>query len=97
MRIPCPICGLRDSREFRILGEAGAARPDGDIAAADPAAQMAAQMAAFADYVYRRDNLPGPMREYWFHASGCRGWLIVRRDARTHEVLGAELAAEVRK
>ncbi len=91
MRIPCPICGARDSREFRVLGEAGAMRPDGSIVSPDPNSQMS----AFADYVYRRDSIPGEMREYWFHASGCAGWLVVKRNAVTHEVLGADLASEV--
>lgn len=92
MRIPCPICGSRDSREFRVLGEAGATRPDSSIESADADGQIA----AFSEYVYRRDSIPGEMREYWFHASGCGGWLIVRRNAVTHEVLGADLASEVK-
>lgn len=92
MRISCPICGSRDSREFRILGEAGRPRPDDDIASGEHGSQLA----DFIDYVYRRDSLPGPMREFWFHSSGCKAWLIVSRNLATHEVLKVELAAEAR-
>ncbi len=50
--------------------------------------------AAFHRYVYLRPNPDGPLREYWYHASGCRNWLIVARDTRTHEISGAILAQE---
>ena len=30
MRIPCPFCGSRDSREFSYRGDATPVRPDGD-------------------------------------------------------------------
>jgi sarcosine oxidase subunit delta len=83
MRLPCPFCGLRDVREFTYLGDATLRRPD-------PAAEGA--MAAFHDYVYLRDNPAGAHREYWHHGLGCRSWLVVTRDTRTHAVLGAELA-----
>ena len=79
MRIPCPFCGERDSSEFVYRGDAAPRRPDDD--------------ADFADYVYLRDNAAGPMREYWYHAQGCRTWIVVTRDTRTHAVAGAELAA----
>lgn len=81
MRIPCPYCGSRDAHEFAYRGDAAVARPvDGDAA-------------AFADYVYLRDNPAGVLREHWYHARGCRNWLIVERDTRTHAVTGARLAA----
>ena len=32
------------------------------------------------NYVYLRDNPAGPTRELWYHAAGCRAWLVV--DAR---------------
>jgi len=80
MRIPCPYCGSRDAHEFAFLGDATPTRPD-------PAAPDAAE--AFHDYVYLRDNLEGPHRELWYHANGCRRWLVVTRDTRTHEILGA--------
>ncbi len=83
MRIPCPYCGDRDASEFAYLGDASLKRPD-------PSSPDAAR--AFRDYVYLRDNPAGPHRELWHHVSGCRSWLIVTRDTRTHEILGAEFA-----
>ena len=75
MRIPCPFCGDRDAHEFAYLGDADRARPD--PATPDAGAQ-------FFDYVYLRDNPAGPHREFWYHAPGCRSWLVVTRDTRTH-------------
>jgi len=79
MRIPCPHCGSRDSQEFVYRGDAAPVRPAAD-----------ASETAFTDYVYLRDNPAGSFREYWYHAQGCRRWLIVTRDTRTHEISGAE-------
>ena len=76
MRIPCPHCGDRDVQEFVYRGDATPARPADD--------------AAMHDYVYLRDNVAGAMREHWYHAQGCRRWLVVTRDTRTHAILGAE-------
>jgi methylglutamate dehydrogenase subunit B len=84
MRIDCPFCGLRDAQEFAYLGDASPKRPD-------PSAPDAAD--AFFDYVYLRDNPAGPLAELWYHTSGCRAWLVVERDTRTHEILGTSLAA----
>ena len=81
MRIPCPFCGDRDSGEFVYLGDAKAERPRPDGANA---------LAEFVDYVYLRDNLAGRHEDLWYHANGCRGWLRVTRDTRTHEVFAAE-------
>lgn len=77
MLIPCPYCGERDAHEFSYLGDATVTRPD--LTAPDAAS-------AFHDYVYLRDNPAGPHREWWYHASGCRQWLKVERDTRTHAV-----------
>jgi len=76
MRIPCPYCGPRGNDEFAYLGDATVQRPE-------PAAPDAA--AAFYDYVYLRDNPSGIHRELWYH-SGCRKWLVVTRNTRTHEI-----------
>ena len=84
MRIPCPYCGECDAQEFVYRGDAGPARPGVD-----------ADETAFADYLYPRDNIAGPMREYWYHAQGCRTWIVVERDTRTHAISGAVLAREV--
>jgi heterotetrameric sarcosine oxidase delta subunit len=86
MRIPCPFCGERDVREFAYLGDATVTRPD-------PAAPNAEGL--FFDYVYLRDNPAGPHRELWYHAQGCRSWLCVDRDTRTHLIAGASLASDV--
>lgn len=79
MHIPCPYCGPRDAHEFVYRGDAAPLRPDDG---------QAGQM---ADYVYLRDNPAGPMDEYWYHAQGCRNWLVLRRDTRTHAIAGASL------
>ncbi len=38
------------------------------------------------DYVYLRDNPAGAHRELWYHGAGCRSWLVVARDTRTHQI-----------
>jgi sarcosine oxidase subunit delta len=81
MRIACPHCGPRDTREFAYLGDADVARPD-------PAAPDA--LGRFIDYVYLRDNPAGPFRELWYHGAGCQAWLAVTRNTRTHEILRVE-------
>jgi heterotetrameric sarcosine oxidase delta subunit len=81
MRITCPHCGPRDVREFAYLGDATVERPD-------PAAPDA--LARFTTYVYQRENPAGPHRELWYHGVGCQAWLVVTRNTRDHEVLGAE-------
>ena len=47
------------------------------------------------DYVYLRDNPAGTIRELWYHASGCRSWLVVTRDTRTHAIESVEPARDV--
>ena len=81
MRIPCPFCGEREASEFSYLGDATLAnRPAPDASE------------AFADYVYLRDNPRGPIDEFAHHSGGCRAWLVVSRDTKTHEVFGAVIA-----
>ena len=77
MRIKCPYCGERDAEEFAYLGDGTLERPD-------PEANGAAQ--AFCEYVYLRDNPAGVLAELWYHRAGCRTWLRVERDTRTHEI-----------
>jgi heterotetrameric sarcosine oxidase delta subunit len=79
MRIPCPYCGERDVREFIYRGDAAEPRPEGTE--------------GLFEYVYLRRNVAGPMQEHWYHAYGCRQWLVVARDTRTHEIHGAVLAS----
>ena len=80
MRIPCPYCGERDAQEFVCRGEAPPPRPDGEEG-------------LFA-HLYLRDNPAGPLVELWYHAQGCRSWLVVTRDTRSHAILGAALARD---
>ena len=81
MRITCPFCGARDAAEYAYLGDASVTRPQPD-----------AGDAAFHGYVYTRDNPAGPLRELWYHAAGCRRWLTVTRDTRTHAISAVEFA-----
>jgi sarcosine oxidase, subunit delta len=78
--IPCPWCGPRDEVEFRYGGQAGVAYP------ADPAAQ---DDAAWAGYLFMRDNPKGWFTERWLHVSGCRRWFDVARHTVTHEIAAA--------
>jgi methylglutamate dehydrogenase subunit B len=85
MRIPCPFCGERDSSEFSYLGDASCTRPEPDAPEAH---------ARFFDAVYLRDNPAGSHEELWYHALGCRSWLRVTRDTRTHEFLAVGFVKE---
>jgi heterotetrameric sarcosine oxidase delta subunit len=78
MRITCPYCGERDSREFVTIGEAMAERPDGTDATA---------AAAMYERVYLRTNAAGIQTSHWYHAAGCHAWLIVERDTRNNAIL----------
>ena len=77
MRIPCPHCGERGLEEFSVFGAAGLVRPGADAPLED-----------WHAYVHLRANPAGPHRELWQHVFGCRRWLVVTRDTRTHAVLG---------
>lgn len=85
MRIPCPLCGERDQREFTAKGSVVTLdRPDAD-----------AVPEVWHDYIHLRDNPAGESRELWYHGGGCGAWLVVTRNTVTHEVIGAELVSEV--
>jgi heterotetrameric sarcosine oxidase delta subunit len=87
MRIHCPNCGPRDSREFHYRGSAELiARPVPD-----------ADQATFLNYVYLRDNPAGPHRELWLHDGGCRSWIVAERNTATHEFLSTQLAVDVKR
>lgn len=86
MRIRCPFCGERDLSEFTYLGDASAQRPN----AALPDAP-----ARFYEAVYLRSSPAGLHAELWYHAFGCRGWLRVVRDTRTHEIVRFAFASEL--
>ena len=89
MMIDCPFCGRRSVQEFRFRGEASVQRPSSD-AFGDHSEQD------FVDYVYFRDNLAGAQEEHCFHAYGCRRWLTITRDTRTHDILRIQASAEAR-
>lgn len=87
MRIPCPLCGSRDRREFYYYGsEDYLNRPtdQGTIEELD-------------NHLFLRDNPAGITRDLWYHETGCTSWLIVTRNTITHEVLGSELVADRKK
>ena len=77
LSIPCPWCGARDETEFRYGGQAGLVTPP------DPEALDGAAWAAF---MYLRDNPKGPFAERWYHRAGCRRWFSVERDTLTYEI-----------
>lgn len=81
MRINCPFCGERDSREFAYRGDAGAVRPD-----------ASAGLETAYEYVYLRHNPRGRHREHWHHSAGCRAWIVVTRDTYTHAIESVEPA-----
>jgi len=84
MRLPCPLCGARDLREFTPKGASvHARRPAGET-----------WSPAWHAHLHLRDNPAGRSEEVWFHGAGCGAWLIVERDTVTHAVYGARLAAE---
>lgn len=85
MLIKCCLCGERDSSEFVCQGAAVYPRPD---ATAVDAAKR------FHHYLHIRDNVRGAHEEFWYHAYGCRSWLLVTRNTETHAVIDVRLASE---
>ena len=77
--LPCPHCGPRPVDEFAYSGEV-TRRPT-----ASPT------LSELTDYVYFRENVAGPQREWWQHRLGCGEWFLAERDTRTNEVLGVFL------
>jgi len=75
IRINCPFCGERDHSEFTYGGDASIEYPalDGSIE-------------EWHEAVFMRENIYGIQAETWHHASGCRMWLVIERDTRTHEI-----------
>lgn len=75
--IECPHCGPCAEIEFRCGGEGHVQRPGPHDEVSD---------AAWADYLFYRENPKGEHRERWFHAAGCRRWFNVARDTVTHRI-----------
>jgi sarcosine oxidase subunit delta len=83
VRITCPFCGERDSREFTYRGDAVALDRPGSDAGAD----------AWDGYLHLRENPAGETRDLWYHEP-CGTWVVVTRNTVTHEVLSARAASE---
>ena len=73
--IDCPWCGKRAETEFACGGESHITRPPLD-----------STDAAWADYLFFRNNPKGLVFERWLHAHGCGQWFNVARDTVTHEI-----------
>ena len=86
MRIPCPICGERDRREFYYVGDAKINNRPSPDASED----------LWNDYLHNRENPAGVTKDLWYHESGCNSWLIVTRNTVTHEVESAELTVDLK-
>ncbi len=91
MRITCPYCGERDAQEFAYLGDATLVRPG------TPVEQTVDDnvLDLWHGYVYLRDNPAGQHKEHWYHQAGCRRWLVVSRDVRTHAIAGPAVPASL--
>ena len=86
MRIPCPICGERDLREFYYVGDAKIVNRPSPNASED----------LWNDYLHNRENPAGVTKDLWYHESGCNSWLIVTRNTVKHEVVSAELTVDLK-
>lgn len=76
--IDCPWCGTRDQQEFVCGGENRPQRP---------ANSEGLSNAAWADYVFMRDNPKGALEELWQHRHGCRRWFRVIRNTANDRIL----------
>lgn len=62
--------------EFHYGGDASVSRPE-----------AGADVEAFYRYVHERENPAGPHKEWWHHTAGCRRWITIHRDTRTHRIM----------
>ena len=81
IQISCPFCGKRDHSEFSYGGDGQINYPSLD-----------ASQETWHDAVFLRENIYGRQIETWQHLYGCRSWLLVERDTRTHEIFSVKLA-----
>ncbi len=81
MRIPCPLCGPRDRREFYYYGTPDYMERPTDLDALD-------------NQLFLRSNPAGETRDLWYHENGCGSWLTVTRNTVTHAISGAELVMD---
>jgi sarcosine oxidase subunit delta len=80
--ITCPINGARPVSEFVYGGEMRLML--------DP---QTVDDAAWADYIFQRNNSPGIKKEWWCHVPS-NTWFIVERNTITDEVLNTCLHNE---
>jgi sarcosine oxidase subunit delta len=85
--IDCPFCGKRAEIEFRCGGQAHIARPSEPMAVTD---------AAWANYLFYRDNTKGMQAERWNHIHGCQRWFNVLRDSMTDRIAATYKMGEKR-
>jgi methylglutamate dehydrogenase subunit B len=78
--LPCPYCGPRPVDEYAYFGEV-TRRPESTEDGLPSLREL-------TDYIYFRDNVAGPQREWWQHRMGCGEWFLAERDTRTNEILG---------
>jgi heterotetrameric sarcosine oxidase delta subunit len=86
--LPCPYCGPRDEGEFHYGGPLRAMPP------MDGTADAAAWQAALGTGAPLGGHPGGPLREIWYHASGCACWITLSRDLVSHHIPDAACAAE---
>jgi methylglutamate dehydrogenase subunit B len=77
LHIKCPWCGKRAETEYTYKGDATMRRPDPAVASDEE----------WLDHIYLRDNPAGNHDEFWQHSSGCRQFVKVRRNLKTHAIL----------
>jgi heterotetrameric sarcosine oxidase delta subunit len=87
MRIPCPFCGERDLHEFVYHGDATTRRPT-----TSEEVSPEQERDHYVDSIYFLDNPLGAHTGLWYHRFGCRSWLTVTRDTRSHEILSVSFA-----
>ena len=74
---------MRDHSEFSYGGDASVEYPALD-----------APESEWLEAVFQRENLDGVVLETWQHLQGCRMWIVVDRDTRTHAIHSVRPAHE---
>jgi sarcosine oxidase, subunit delta len=85
--IACPYCGSRPENEFRYGGEADIARPPNP---SDP------DDAAWAEFLYFRQNPKGLHAERWRHIHGCARFFNCLRDTVSDKIVATYKVGEPR-
>ena len=81
IRIDCPFCGYRDHSEFTYGRDAAV-----DIPGLDASCEL------WVEAVFLRDNIDGMQHELWHHVHGCRMWIVVSRDTKSHKIYSVKPA-----